>query len=803
MRKYVLSMLMLLLYASAAIAQTVTVVDRETEEPLEGVNIFTEDHSIAVVTNSEGEASIDDFKNIEIIVISYVGYRNRKLSYQQIKQQNLIITMEQAPLSMNQMVVSANRWEENTREVPVTIARVTPEEARLQNPQTAADLLGVSNEVFIQKSQMGGGSPMIRGFATNRVLLVVDGVRMNNAIFRSGNLQNVISLDPNAIQNTEVIFGPGSVIYGSDAIGGVMSFNSLSPTLSITDQPRVGGHAMTRISTANWEQTGHLDINLGFQKWGSVTSLTYSDYDHMQMGTDGPAEFLRPEYQERENGQDVAVSNEDAKIQNPTGYTQLNLMQKFRYRPAENWDLKLGFHYSTTSDLPRYDRLTETENGQFREAEWYYGPQQWLMTNFNATYYSDSKLFDQLKTVVAYQDYEESRNDRAFMDPDLRNREEHVRAYSVNFDFEKQFSEQSTLFYGLESVLNKVNSQAHVTNINTGSRALTSTRYPDDSSWQSHAAFLNYKLNLNEMWTLTAGGRYNQYLIDATFDDRFFNFPFEGAELNRGALTGSFGVVFRPAETWQINGHASTGFRAPNIDDIGKIFDSEPGSVIVPNPNLDPEYAYNVELGIHKLFAEKLKLDLAGYYTMLEDAMARRDFTLNGQDSVMYDGTLSQVQAIQNVAQATVWGIQASVELQISPTWNLTSHINYQDGKEDGEGGEEVPIRHVAPTFGSTHLTYSPSEFQFDLYADYNGQMSYRNLAPSERRKPHLYAIDSDGNPYAPSWYTLNVKTSYQVSDEISFHFGVENITNQRYRAYSSGIAAPGRNVILAVRGHI
>ncbi len=183
--------------------------------------------------------------------------------------------------------------------------------------------------------------------------------------------------------------------------------------------------------------------------------------------------------------------------------------------------------------------------------------------------------------------------------------------------------------------------------------------------------------------------------------------------------------------------------------------------------------------------------------------MARRDFTLNGQDSVMYDGALSQVQAIQNVAQATVWGIQAGVELQINPNWNLTSHINYQDGKEDGEGGGEVPIRHVAPTFGSTHLTYSPSEFQFDLYADYNGQISYRNLAPSERSKPHLYAIDSDGNPYAPSWYTLNVKTSYQVSDEFSFHFGVENITNQRYRPYSSGIAAPGRNVILAVRGHI
>jgi hemoglobin/transferrin/lactoferrin receptor protein len=119
---------------------------------------------------------------------------------------------------LNEVVISANRWEQNLREVSSRVTKVGAQQIQFQNPQTAADLLGLSNQVFIQKSQLGGGSPMIRGFATNRVLLVVDGVRMNNAIFRSGNLQNVISLDANAIEETEVIFGPGSVMYGSDAI---------------------------------------------------------------------------------------------------------------------------------------------------------------------------------------------------------------------------------------------------------------------------------------------------------------------------------------------------------------------------------------------------------------------------------------------------------------------------------------------------------------------------------------------------------------------------------------------------------
>lgn len=802
MRKFVLTLLLTLLYIASVSAQTVTVVDADSDEPLIGVNIFNEDRTVATVTNNKGQASIDAFKGEDIIIFSYIGYEQIRRSYRDIADSDLVIELKQKPLSMSQMVVSANRWRQNTREVPVSTARITQEESRLQNPQTAADLLGVSNEVFIQKSQMGGGNPMIRGFATNRVLLVVDGVRMNNAIFRGGNLQNVISLDPNAIENTEVVLGPGSVTYGSDAIGGVMSFNTLTPKLSMNGSPRIEGNALTRISSANWEKTGHADFSVGYQKWGSVTSFTYTDYQDMRMGEHGPDEYIREQYVRRINGQDMVLENDRPLIQKPTGYSQVNLMQKFRYRPSEKWDVNLGMHYSTTTDIPRYDRLTEKRNGQFRKAEWYYGPQQWFMTNLNSSYYSDSRFFDQLKTTVSYQDYEESRNDRSFQDPELRNREEHVRAYSLNFDFEKELTQNSTLFYGLEGVLNKVYSKAHVLNINTGKQSMTSTRYPDDSSWQSYAAFVNYKNTFNDRWTLTGGVRYNQYLIHADFTDRLENFPFDEADINRGAFTGSVGAVFRPSDSWQINGHISTGFRAPNIDDIGKIFDSEPGSVIVPNPNLDPEYAYNFELGIQKVFAEKLKLDVAAFYTILDNAMARRDFTLNGRDSVMYDGTFSQVQAIQNVASARVYGVQASMEIQFSPALNLSSHINIQEGEEDTENGGTVPVRHVAPTFGSTHLTYEPGRWKVDVYADYNGEIPYTDLAPSEQGKPHLYALNVNGNPYSPSWHTFNIKTLYRLAPEISLNFGIENVTNQRYRPYSSGIAAPGRNVIFGMRAH-
>ena len=168
------------------------------------------------------------------------------------------------------------------------------EEWNRYNPQTAADLLGLTGEIFVQKSQYGGGSPMIRGFSTNRLLYSVDGVRMNTAIFRSGNLQNVISLDPFAISSAEVLFGPGSVSYGSDAIGGVMVFNTLRPKLSVAKSPVVYGSATVRTASASNELTAHLHAGVGWRKWGFVTSFTTSSFGDLKQGTRGPSDYVMP-----------------------------------------------------------------------------------------------------------------------------------------------------------------------------------------------------------------------------------------------------------------------------------------------------------------------------------------------------------------------------------------------------------------------------------------------------------------------------------------------------------------------------
>jgi hemoglobin/transferrin/lactoferrin receptor protein len=796
MKKYTL--IVLLLSAFTASSQVIQVKDAITLQPLEFVTVVDLATQFSIITDQKGELDLTFFYGSDSIAFSHLGYDIQVLSYSQA---TLDVLLMPKAFSLDDIVISANRWEQDAKEVPNRIVAINKTAITFYNPQTSADLLSQSGSVYIQKSQFGGGSPMIRGFATNRLLMVVDGVRMNNAIFRSGNIQNVLSIDPNALEGVEVIYGPGSIMYGSDALGGVMDFHTISPELSIADQLLVEGDAFGRYASANQELSGHLNVKLGGEKWASVTSLGYTQVGDLRMGSNGPDEYLRPEYVAVIDGVDSIIPNPDPEVQIPSDMQLHNVMQKLRYKPSDKWDLQYGFYWSQTSEHDRYDRLIEYRDGLPRSAEWYYGPMLWNMHSLKAQYTANNRLFNVAKLTLARQLFEESRIDRSFGKTTERTRAEAVDAYSANLDLQKQLG-FITLYYGLEGVLNQVSSTGTDKDIITNLVEPAASRYPDGSNWQSYAGFFSAKAKLNHHVALHAGVRYNQVLLQAQFDTTYYPFPFSEANLNRGALTGSAGVAWQINEMWQWNINLSTGFRAPNIDDIGKVFDSEPGNVTVPNPDLLPEYAYNADMGWILRMSDMVEVQLTGFYTLLDNAIVRRDYLLNGEDSILYDGVLSHVLALQNVDEAFVYGLEAGFRWQPLRYLTVSSQLTWTEGREQAEetGSTFVPIRHAPPLYGTTHVIGQLQRFKADLYADYNAGVPFEELAPSEADKPHLYAIDDQGNPYAPSWMTINFKAGYQINNWLNVQAGVENITDKRYRTYSSGITAPGRNWILAIR---
>ncbi|MEW7278046.1 TonB-dependent receptor [Aquimarina sp. 2201CG1-2-11] len=786
-------------FASIGNAQRITVYSTSNYEPIPNVAIYNKDKSKTTITDFDGVADITAFSDSELLYFNYISHIEVSiLKSKVLKSKEVYLKPDENQLS--EVVISVSKWEQEQRDVTQKIVSLSANQIALSTPQTSADLLQSSGQVFIQKSQLGGGSPIIRGFSTNRLLLTVDGVRMNTAIFRGGNVQNVISVDPFTIDRTEVILGPGSVVYGSDAVGGVMNFYTKEPKFSKNGGPRLLGDAMIRYASASEEKTGHLDINVGLDKWAFLTSVSYTDFDDLKMGSNGPDEYLRNEYVETGGAQDVVVKNPDPEKQIFTGYNQINVLQKVRFAPDDTWDFNASLIYTETSDYPRYDRLVRPRDGTLRSAEWYYGPQRWFMGNLNLTHKSRSNLYDTMMVTAAYQYFQESRNDRNLNSTDLERTEEQVDAYSINFDFKKKFNNNTALYYGLEYVLNQVASNGQVTNIQTSETNDSPSRYPDGATWQSIAAYSSIKHKLSEKLRFQGGLRYNRIIVYSEFDTRFFDFPFTEGNLDTEAVTGTAGLSWLPNEMIQWKLNFSTAFRAPNIDDVGKIFDSEPGSVVVPNPDLKSEYAYNGELGVKLSFDKNLSLDLSTYYTYLKDALVRRDFNLNGETVIEFDGEPSNVQAIQNAANARVHGFEAGLEYLFGKNFKLISKYTFVGGEEELDNGTVAPSRHVSPQFGTTQLTYTLPKLTIDAFATYNGELDYKDLSPSEQSKEYLYALDQNGNPYSPSWYTLNLRTQYQFTENIQGIFSIENITNQRYRPYSSGIAAAGRNFIMSFK---
>ena len=717
----------------------------------------------------------------------------------------LAITVYLAPNAQteNETVVSANRSAEKRKDVAQKIQVIRAAEIQFQQQTSMADVLANSGSVFVQKSQLGGGSPIIRGFETNKVLLVVDGIRMNNAIYRGGHLQNVLTLDQANLDRAELLFGPGSVIYGSDAIGGVMSFQTKKPVFSTSDQLLVRSSAYVRGFSAGAGYAANAQVNVGTKRFASLTSISYSNFGDLRQGQNRSEAIgnlgYRPWYVAQVNGQDSMMVNTDSSLQVGSGYTQYDVLQKFSFVQKPGVQHHLNLQLSNSGHIDRYDRLTLMSGAKPKFAEWYYGPQFRLLAAYTLELTNKTKCYDNARIILAYQGIEESRMDRRFQKASLNHRIEQLDIYTLNADFMKKMATHE-LRFGAEVYLNKVYSTAFAQDIYTGEQTTIDTRYPDGgSSMQGAALYASHTFEVSDKLILNDGIRLSQVGLQAQFiDQTFFPFPFSSIQQNHLALNGNLGLIYMPTAKWRFALNGSTAFRAPNIDDLTKVFESVPGSVIVPNPELLPEYAYNAELCLQYQFMKISTIGVNAYQTYLTNALTVQNGTFNGADSVLYDGQMSQVLTTTNAGNAFVRGFEAFFQAQLNNNLQFSGSYNYTYGRILTDT-VPYPLDHIAPAFGKLSLRYSALHNKlklegFALYAAWKHLADY-NLVGEDN---YAYAT-ADG---MPSWYTLNLRANYNLSNQLSIQIACENILDRNYRMFASNISAPGRNFILTLRGN-
>jgi hemoglobin/transferrin/lactoferrin receptor protein len=731
-------------------------------------------------------------------------------------------------INLNEVVFSVSRTEEVKAKVPYTVEVISSKQIALQNPQTSADMLTNTGAVMVQKSQAGGGSPMIRGFEASRVLLVVDGVRMNNAIYRAGHLQDIITIDNAMLERAEVLFGPSAVMYGSDALGGVVHFYTKKPAFAVEEgKLNFRMNSYVRYASANHEKTGHLDFNLGFKKLASVTSITYSDFDDLRTGNGRVPDqnFGLNHYYVGQNWNgtaDSTIRNTDPNIQKGTGYSQIDLMEKLAYKVSDNAVVGLNLQYSTSSNINRYDRLTEPgSGGNLKFATWYYGPQKRMLAALYADIKSEGKLFDHLRITAAFQDIFQQRVNRRFSTNYLTtgnsnritDQQEKVNVYSLNADFRKEIRERHSLGYGVDAAYNTVDSKATLKHFITGEDfGPAATRYPNGgSSTMSIGAYVSHSFRINEIVTMSEGIRFTHYSLNATFDTAKsaspFQFPFTEVSQSNQALNGNLSFVISPEKNVSFHVVGSTGFRAPNVEDIAKVFESAGSNLIVPNPDLKPEYAYNAEAGLTtRVLDNKVRFEGTYFYTLLKNAVVLKDFQYQGKDSIMFNGSLSRVTAYQNTDNAIIQGAYGALMVDFNENVSFKTSLTYTHGvyreyrptNEDHNHDTIIPLDHIPPLFGQSSLYYRYKKFESEISVRYSAAKESKDYSLGKEDNEQYSADPVNG--YMPAWTIVNVKTTYHFTPKFTVNFGIENLFDQHYRVFASGVSSAGRNIMVALR---
>jgi len=701
--------LLIAFYSITSFAQMIKVLDEETGFPISDVAIYNKSLLISTVTDSNGIADLSDFNERDILIISHVSYTTINTSFANLKNSKFVAMMIKKTAQLDEIVLSVfKKAEKSTRIAEQTIA-ITKEDILKESPQTSADLLASIPGIKVQKSQFGGGSPVLRGMESNRVLLVVDGVRMNNAIYRKGHLQNSITISPSLLERTEVVFGPSSVIYGSDALGGVIHYYTKTPKTS--EIPQIKSNFFSRFGSVNQEITTNLSAELNFKKWASFTSYTQSSFGDLKMGENRNHGFkdwgLVPFFSENIDANYFAnpTPNTNPSLQKNTGYEQKDFLQKFYIPLSNKTDLTVNLQYSTSTNIPRFDRLTELKKGTLKFAEWYYGPQERFLASTQLSINPEKKWLNGGTITLSYQNIKESRVQRKFNDLQRLYRNEQVDVYTLNGDFSVPLTAEKNrnLSYGFEISYNDVESISDGKTIAVSSNKAVGfvgdfkvqSRFPDGgSSYTSSAIYADYRQDISSKSTLNTGIRLTNTKLNAKWiDQTFIVLPKTEIQLNNTALTATIGYVYKPTKNWQINSVISSGFRSPNIDDVGKIREKN-GNVTIPNIDLKPEFAYNAEIGILKFFNQRrFSLGFNTYYTLLDNYITRE---ADG-NTIMYDGELGNVVKNINKDRAYITGYTANYFGRINQNWKTSGSITYTKGRTFDT---EEPMSSIPPLFG-------------------------------------------------------------------------------------------------------
>ena len=819
------SFLLSIFSISLGVSQQIEVRDAFSQKALPNVAVVNQNNSRYTATNENGTFDLETFTEEDTLHFHHMGYENKLLPFSAVKNEP-IVSLNFSEKKLSEIILSVARTASKSKKIAEKVSIIGKNEIIEQQPNTGAALLALDPGVRIQKSQGGGGSPALRGFEANRVLLVVDGIRMNNAIYRSGHLQNAITIDPNTIERVEIVYGSSSVGYGSDALGGVVHYFTASPKINNPQKNKINLRSSYQSAYNAYVQ--NISSELSFKNWGSYTSLSHSRFGDLRMGKNRSHGYetwgLVPQYSQNTATRyfENPSLNRDPNLQKNIGYDQWDFMQKFLLNLPKEKQLGINFQFSKSSDIPRFDKLNELlPAGTLKFAEWRYGPQLRVLFSPQLKLFPKKKWLYKGNIIAGVQYVEESRIERKLGSLSRKTQNENVNVLSLNGDFESAKTPKGSLSYGFEWLFNTITSTAFEQDLIVNGNAIVgltpkeniATRYPSEKGqYSSGALYGNYRWDINPKTTLSFGGRYTATHLIARWDNRIMIDPsLRDVNVNNNALTGSFSVTYRPLPKWQLNFLVSSGFRSPNIDDLGKIRENK-GILLLPNTSLKPEYVYNLDVGV--LFQsqdKKLAMALRGYNSSLIDYIGRApylvrlDSSTTAAETLMFFNEEVTTQANTNLGNARIYGASFEGKWKMTPSFSSLIDFTYTAAQENAIIG---PLPSILPYFGTLGLHYTKEKYTARLNYRYSSSKAVDefSLGGEDGLEETPVVIGPGDAPVfagLPSWGVLDLTSSLELNQKIKLNIGLENLFDTHYRAFASGISSAGRRLNLGLNMEI
>jgi len=650
--------------------------------------------------------------------------------------------------AIDEIQVTASRRAMQASEVSAGVTLIRADEVLTAN--VATDLLSNRPGAYLQETTPGQGAAIVRGLKGSELLHLVDGTRLNNAIFRNAPTQYAALIDPRGIERVEVVRGASASLYGSSAMGGVVNFLMRRPRFDGPDS-RTRGDLSATLNSADLLTGVSGELAHGNERFAWLARLSWLETGNRRSGS----------------GERIKSSAYESKA--------ARLAATFEPDERRTWYFDLQ-----ALEQPSTNRVDELVPG-FGEAE--PGSSEFAFEP-NARYFAhlehridDALLGADWDLDLSWQRIVDDRRSRGYQSIQRRLEKNRSDLFVVDVDASRAFGASEWLV-GVEWMHDRVHSSRQAIDITTGASTAATARFPDGSTVEQFALYTRVQVTPGDRHRLFAGLRYNAAGISIPASP-----VLAAAELDFDDVSGDFGWTFHVADGINLVANLGRGFRAPNIFDLGTLGERPGNRFNVPNPNLDAEHVTQFDVGV-KAFGDGYSFEAFVFSLDYEDrieSVSTGAVTPAGRN----------VTQSRNLASADLHGAELAIFVEPSATIRIDALLNYVRGTSRVADDPETPADRVPPLNGRVGVTWLPTanvstEF-FALFAA--GQ---DRLSPRDVNDPR---IDPGGTP---GWATLHAGIVYQRGDSWTIRAGIDNIFDVRYRVHGSGVDARGRNAVVS-----